>query len=324
MRITGRLVLTLLVALILAMAGVIAAFWAPDVPVDSLKLRWAPPPSAFISVEGMQVHYRDEGPRDDPTPLVLIHGTSASLHTWDGWVEVLSKQRRVVRFDLPGFGLTGPAPDNDYSLERYTRFVAATLDALKLKRVVLGGNSLGGQIAWATALAYPERVDRLILVDAAGYPFQSASVPIGFRIALLPGVNRLMEYVLPRAVIEASVKDVYGNPAAVTPELIDRYYELTRRQGNRHALALRFQQMKPGQLADRIPALRLPVLILWGAHDRLIPLENGRHFNRDIPGSQLKVFDDLGHVPQEEDPQRTAEVVGNFIAIARQATLSGA
>ena len=317
MRIIIRLIAALLSFLILALAGFIVAYWAPDLPVDSLKARWAPPPSTFIAVEGMQIHIRDEGPRNDPTPLVLIHGTSASLHTWDGWVAGISKQRRVIRFDLPGFGLTGPAPDNDYSLQRYARFVAATLDALKLERVVLGGNSLGGQIAWATALTYPERIERLVLVDAAGYPFRSESVPIGFRIARMPGLSRLMESILPRTMIESSVKNVYGNPAAVTPELVDRYYDLARREGNRRALVRRFQQNKPGELADRIPTLRLPVLILWGARDHLVPLENGRRFNRDIPGSQLKVFDDLGHVPQEEDPERTAEAVANFIAVSR-------
>jgi len=317
MRILIRLVLIFPVMVLLALAATAAIFWAPDVPVDSLKVRWATPPSTFISVQGMQVHLRDEGPRDDPTPLVLIHGTSASLHTWDGWATALTKQHRVIRFDLPGFGLTGPAPDGDYSLERYTRFVAATLDALALKRVVLGGNSLGGQVAWASALAFPERIARLILVDAAGYAFRSESVPIGFRIARLPGLSRLMENVLPRAMVESSVKNVFGNPGAVTPELIDRYYDLARRAGNRHALAQRFAQNKPGQLAERIPALRLPVLILWGGRDHLIPVENGQRFKQDIPGSQLQIFDDLGHVPQEEDPQRTVQAVADFIAIGR-------
>ena len=183
--------------------------------------------------------------------------------------------------------------------------------------VVLGGNSLGGQIAWATALTFPERVERLILVDSAGYAFRSESVPIAFRIARLPGINRLMENILPRSMVEASVKNVYGNPDAVTPALVDRYYDLARREGNRHALAQRFEQNKPGQMAERIPTLRLPVLILWGARDRLIPLKNGQQFNQDIAGSQLQVFEDLGHVPQEEDPQRTVQAVAKFIAVTR-------
>ena len=97
-------------ALALLIAAVVAATWAPDRPVQELKARWAPSPSVSLDVAGMQIHVRDEGPRDDPSPIVLIHGTSASLHTWEGWAQALKGRRRVIRFDLPGFGLTGPAP----------------------------------------------------------------------------------------------------------------------------------------------------------------------------------------------------------------------
>lgn len=113
-----KAVLGLLLLAVALIAGGVALAWAPDRPVDSLKARWAPAPSQFITVQGMQVHLRDEGPKDDPEPIVLLHGTSASLHTWDGWVDALKGQRRVIRIDLPGFGLTGPAPDNDYRLVR--------------------------------------------------------------------------------------------------------------------------------------------------------------------------------------------------------------
>jgi pimeloyl-ACP methyl ester carboxylesterase len=313
MRIVVRSVLALLVVLIVAVTGFSIAFWAPDVPVSALKARWAPPPSTFIAVEGMQVHLRDEGPRDDPNPIVLIHGTSASLHTWDGWAQTLTKQHRVIRFDLPGFGLTGPAPDDDYSITRYTRFVIDVLDNLKVNQVVLGGNSLGGEIAWATAALYPTRVNRLILVDAGGYAFHSASVPIAFRIARMPGADVLIDNILPRKMIEDSVKNVYGNPALVTPALVDRYYDLALRAGNRHALVVRFKQLNPGEMAERIPGLHLPTLIIWGGRDHLIPLENAQHFKHDIAGSQLQIFDNLGHVPHEEDPQHTVDAVVKFL-----------
>jgi triacylglycerol esterase/lipase EstA (alpha/beta hydrolase family) len=118
--------------------------WAPDRSVEALQACWAPPPSVFIPVMGMNVHLRDEGPRDDAMPIVLLHGTSSSLHTWDGWARALKEQRRVIRFDLPGFGLTGPSADNVYTIERYTRFVAAVLDHLGVQRCVLAGNSFGG------------------------------------------------------------------------------------------------------------------------------------------------------------------------------------
>jgi len=137
--------------LLLLVAGFIGVNWAPDVPVAELKARWAQPPSTFIDVSGMSVHLRDEGPRDDALPVVLLHGTSASLHTWEGWARALSPQRRVIRFDMPGFGLTGPSPDNVYTLESYVAFVVAVLDKLGVQRCVLGGNSFGGQISWATA-----------------------------------------------------------------------------------------------------------------------------------------------------------------------------
>jgi pimeloyl-ACP methyl ester carboxylesterase len=301
-------------ALALVIVVFVAATWAPDRPLSELQARWAQPPSTFIDVLGMHVHLRDEGPRTDPVPIVLLHGTSSSLHTWDGWVRELKSSRRVIRFDLPGFGLTGPPADGDYRIERYVRFVAALLDQLGVSRCVIAGNSFGGQVAWETALAHPERVEKLILVDAAGYPFQSRSVPIGFRIARIPVLNRLMEFTLPRRLVESSVRNVYGDPGKVTPELVDRYFELTLREGNRRALAQRFAQSPAGLHADRIAALKLPTLILWGGRDRLIPPADAQNFHRDIAGSRLQVFDELGHVPQEEDPAATVAVAKQFLS----------
>jgi pimeloyl-ACP methyl ester carboxylesterase len=226
----------------------------------------------------------------------------------------LSPQRRVIRFDLPAFGLTGPSPDGDYSIAAYTRWVLLVMDALGVKTCVLAGNSLGGQIAWATAVAHPQRVAKLVLVDAAGYPIVSRSVPIGFTLARIPGMKLLMEHVLPRGVIQSSVRNVYGDPTKVTSELVDRYYELTLRAGNRAALGQRFAQMKPSN-TEALKTLTMPTLLLWGAQDRLIPLDNAHQFARDIAGSKLVVFDDLGHVPQQEDPQRTVDVLRTFLNI---------
>lgn len=313
MKLIIRILGVLLVACcVFAVAGVLAT-WEADRPVSALTARWAQAPSQFLEVDSMQVHLRDEGPRDDPQPIVLLHGTSASLHTWDGWTQSLTGQRRVIRFDLPAFGLTGPHPNNDYSIAAYVHTVIGVVDKLGVKQFVLAGNSLGGQIAWATALAHPQRVSQLVLVDAAGYPFQSASIPIGFRIARIPGLRVLMEHVLPRGVIDSSVRNVYGDPGKVTPELIDRYYELTLRAGNRKALAYRMEQRLSGDEAG-IKTLKVPTLIIWGGQDRLIPLDTAKRFAADIAGSQLVVFDDLGHVPHDEDASRTVAAVKSFLA----------
>ena len=302
-----------IVALAMLTIGFVAANWAPDLPVAELKTRWAPPPSAFVDVAGMQVHLRDEGPRDDPTPIVLLHGTSASLHTWQGWADALKGERRVIRFDLPGFGLTGPAPDGNYTMDAYVRFVLAMLDRLGVQHAVLVGNSFGGNVAWATALAHPSRVARLVLVDSAGYPTNPQSVPIGFRIARLPVLNRIAEVALPRSVIESSVRNVYGDPDKVTPELVDLYFDITVREGNRRALAQRWKQAPSGAMAERIREIQVPTLILWGARDRLVPPEDGARFQRDIAESRLVVFGDLGHVPHEEDPARTVAAARSFL-----------
>lgn len=299
---------------LLALALLIAAFRAPERPLESLVARWAPAPSDFLDLDGQLVHYRDEGPRGDPLPIVLMHGTAASLHTWEAWVTALKAQnRRVISFDLPGFGLTGPSIRDDYSDEAYITFVLALLDHLKLPRVVLGGNSLGGQIAWELATERPERVAALVLVDAGGLAVTPESVPLGFRLARLPGVRSLAQGLLPRRVVEDSVRNVYGNPARIKPGVMDRYFELTLREGNRAALVQRFQQLRPGYYANRLPALRQPTLILWGARDRLIPPANAEVFARNIAGSRLVMFDSLGHVPHEEDPQATMVELAGFL-----------
>jgi pimeloyl-ACP methyl ester carboxylesterase len=313
LRIAFKSLVGFLVVITLVTIGVVATYWAPDRSVAELSARWAPPPSTFVSVAGMQVHVRDEGPRDDAVPIVLLHGTSASLHTWDGWTAGLAATRRVIRLDLPAFGLTGPYPDGDYSVDRYAAFMRAFLDRMGVSKCVLVGNSFGGHVALATALADPVRVERLVLIDSAGYPMAPASIPLGFRIARIPLLNQFARVTLPRSIVAASVRNVYGDAARVTPEVIDRYYELTLREGNRTALGERIKHIETDVVTSQIPNVKVPTLILWGGRDRLIPLDAGKRFANDIAGSRLIVFDDLGHVPQEEDPARTLAAARDFL-----------
>ena len=293
--------------------GSLVAVWAPDRSAEDLATRWAGPPSEFVWVDGMKVHLRDEGPRDDPQPILLLHGTSSSLHTWDGWANVLKEKHRVIRVDLPGFGLTGPTPDASYLMPVYSHFIASLMDRLKVKQAVLAGNSLGGYVAWKTAVDYPERVSKLILVDAAGYATTATSVPLGFKLAQMPMLSGLMANILPRRVIESSLRNVYGDPSKITAELVDRYYELSLRAGNRRALPARFAQNKAGEFEAQITQIRQPTLLIWGGLDRLIPPENAQKFHRDIANSRVVMFDTLGHVGHEEDPVATVAAVQEFL-----------
>jgi len=313
---------------VLLLLTVLALSWMRQVdrPAEALVARWAPPPSEFIELQGQLVHLRDQGLRHDgasgPPPLVLIHGTGASLHTWEGWAKALKGQRRVISVDLPGFGLTGPFTGAwgqaelaaRYHGDTYARFLLALLDRLQVRRAVIAGNSLGGEVAWRLAHAAPERVAGLVLVDAFGPDFVPERVPLGFVVARTPVLRSLSEWTLPREVVDASVREVYGDPSRVTPELVDRYFELTLREGNRRALVQRLAITVPGEHAERLAALRQPTLIVWGARDRLIPPAVGREFQRLIAGSQLVVLEGLGHVPQEEDPARSLAPVRDFLA----------
>jgi pimeloyl-ACP methyl ester carboxylesterase len=293
----------------------LALNWEPDRPAKSLMPRWAPLPSRFVELGGMEVHYRDEGRHDDPSPLVLLHGTSSSLHTWEGWVTLLKAQKRVISLDLPGFGLTGPRPDGDYRTETEARFVLQFLDAMHVQKFDVAGNSMGGNVAWRLSLLAPERVQHLVLVDATGQVFTPQSIPLGFRLARTPVLNKLLRDVLPRGVVEASVRNVYGDPVRVKPIVFDREFELTLREGNRDALVQSFEQADHGADVGRIKTIKTPTLIVWGGKDRLIPPENAKLFAAQIAGSKLVMFDDLGHVPQEEDPARTAAAVKAFLGI---------
>jgi len=308
-----KIVRNLLLSLVALLVIGVVAVWAPDRPVEDLKARWAQQPSQFVAIDGMSVHLRDEGPRDDLEPIILLHGTGASLHTWDAWTEALKSKHRVIRVDLPGFGLTGPSKDGNYQMPAYTHFINSLMDTLQIKRAILAGNSFGGDVSWQTAVAYPDRVSRLILVDASGYVTTAASVPIAFKLAQMPLISRLLSNILPRSVIESSVRNVYADPAKVTPELVDRYYDLALRSGNRKAITERFAQNKTGQNESAIKQVKVPTLIIWGGLDRLITPDNAEKFHRDIAGSQLIVFEKLGHVGHEEDPAATVAAVQTFL-----------
>jgi pimeloyl-ACP methyl ester carboxylesterase len=215
--------------------------------------------------------------------------------------------------DLPGFGLTGPSPDADYTPETYARFVVQLMDGLAIKRAVLVGNSLGGGIAWLVAVTAPDRVGKLVLIDAAGYPQHAVSVPIGFKLAQMPLLAPVFTHILPRRVVEASLKDVYGDPSRVTPGLVDQYYDMTVRAGNRAALGQKMAQSHFEPLAGEIAQVKAPTLILWGTEDRLISPANAERFHKDIPGSVVVMLPGLGHVPMEEDPVGSLKAASVFL-----------
>jgi pimeloyl-ACP methyl ester carboxylesterase len=301
------------VGVIALTAFVFFFFGKSDLDIAYLKEKYAPSPSQFINIDGMDVHFRDEGVKGDSLPIVLIHGTGASLHTFDAWTNSLKSSRRVLRMDLPAFGLTGPFLNADYSIENYVDFIDKFLRSQGIQSCVLGGNSLGGNIAWQFTAKYPERVSKLILIDAAGYPFESASVPLAFRMGKIPVLNEIFTFITPRSVIRKSVENVYVDKSKVSEELVDRYFELTLRAGNRQAFVDRMSNEKGISPIELIPAIKQPTLILWGDRDFLIPVESAERFHKDLPNDTLVVLTNLGHVPMEEDPSTSLQAVLDFL-----------
>ncbi len=304
-----KVVLALLLLLGVMNCGFLALNYRSDLPLSIVREAYADNASQFLAVDGAMLHVKDEG---SGPPLVLIHGTASSLHTWDGWTNALREQARVIRFDLPGFGLTGPNADADYSVTRSVRTLDALLDRLGVDQPVdLAGNSLGGWIAWRYALAHPARVRKLVLVDAAGYASIDGSATV-LEAGRVPVVKRLLRKVTPRALVASGLQDVYANDALVTPELIERHYRLLLREGNRDALVARLATPWEDHEAE-IPKITQPTLVMWGAHDTWIPPAVAERFVADLPNAELRIYANAGHVPHEELPEETAHDLRAFL-----------
>lgn len=298
-----------------AMAGVALWAYAPSLPAESLIARYANDRSRFVDVGGVRAHVREQG-NPDGVPVLLVHGSMGSLHMWEEWARELGKEAHVFSVDLPGHGLTGAWPRDEYTVEAYSDFIEVLIDTLHLDRIVLVGHSLGGAVAWTFAATRPDRVTQLVLVDAAGYPRQSGEAPLPTRLARTPGFGDIGIYFKPENMVRRSLAEVYADPAMVTPDRVRRYAELQRFPGNREATLQRARAQEP---LDPTPLRRMdvPTLIIWGGRDRWVPVADAFRFQNDIKGAKLEIFETLGHNPMEEAPQATAAVVAAFIAGAR-------
>jgi pimeloyl-ACP methyl ester carboxylesterase len=303
-----------LVALVSAACALVRT---PDTDRDEMIAKYGGENPIFATgPDGMKVHYRDEGCRECPV-LVLLHGSNASLHTWEGVVEALGGSYRLITYDQPGHGLTGPHPREDYSATGMFEALEAVTEATRVDHFVLGGNSMGGWVSWRYALAKPERVDALILIDAAGAPLRDGErappLNLGFRLMRNRFARPLIESVTPRSLVKQSLIESVADPDMATEEVIDRYWELLRFPGNRRATALRASTDREPAYAGRLTEIRSPTLILWGDQDRLIRVSAARTFDERIPDAEVVIFEGVGHIPMEEAPDRTSDAIRSFL-----------
>jgi pimeloyl-ACP methyl ester carboxylesterase len=283
----------------------------PDLP--TLRKQYCLSTSSFVRCMGMDVHVSIEGSGPD---VVMIHGFAASLHTWEETAGELCKQFRVIRFDLPPFGLTGPSLDEKGFARKmdvafYQRFVDAVLDALSIRKCVMIGNSFGGFLGWDQAVRHPERVRGLVISDAVGY---QQPLPIYIRLFTFKPIAWLTRYTIPAFLLRMAVRDVYGDKTRIRKEVMNRYLELFMYKPNRSAVGNMVGVFTEGELgAERLADIQCKTLIVWGDKDRWVSIDMASRFHQDIRNAELKIYRGAGHIPMEECPDRFAADCVTFI-----------
>lgn len=307
----GRVMrVTLVIAVLsIVLVGGALLLWTPDKSRRSLEEKYLNDPGEMIEVAGARLHVRESGPKEAPA-VIMLHGFGASLQTWEPWARSLERDYRVIRFDLPGSGLSEPDPGGDYSDARSMAVLRALMDRLGVSRAVLIGNSIGGRIAWTFAALNPDRVTKLVLISPDG--FESPGIAYGQKQAV-PATIKLMQFVLPETLVRINLEAAYGDPAKLTDETVRRYYDLMRAPGVRAAMIARLEQTVREDPEPLLRSLRAPVLLVWGEKDALIPFSNAADYARVLPRSSLAAFPKLGHVPQEEAPEDTLTVARSFL-----------
>jgi pimeloyl-ACP methyl ester carboxylesterase len=307
--------LKFLLALLVIAAVALTFFWfarPADVSFDDVR---AGVPNShyshFTDIDGVRIHYQEKG---TGTPLVLLHGYTSSTYSWKDVFEPLSKSFHVIAVDLKGFGFSGK-PDGDYTRRAQAILVAHLLEHLNIDKAWLCGNSMGGEVALNVALANPERVAGLILIDSGGVqvPGSGSLTP---NYLLIPVVGRVLTALALRSdkLVREGLEKCFYDRSKVTNERLAAYYlPLQTRGGQLAALRARTQA---GQFPvdSELGRINVDTLILWGAQDALIPVAAGHKLNALIKRSKLVTFDNCGHLPQEEMPVQTIDEMTRFIA----------
>jgi pimeloyl-ACP methyl ester carboxylesterase len=318
----GKLIRALLVLVaVLAAAGVGGYFALKrgDIPYVDLAKKYGNEQSKWLDLgEGVRVHYRDQGNPAART-VVMVHGFSASLHTWEPWVKELGGAYRIVSLDLPGHGLTETPKGYQATMEGYADLVDAAAAKLGLERFVIVGSSMGGNVAWQTALRHPERVDGLVLVGAAGWRDPRADPsqrPFVFKVLADPFWGPMIRDLDSTAMTRQGLRAAFaGNEEMVDEAMVARYTDMSRAPNHRDLiLSLSLDVAGRTAASDELMAqIKVPTLVMHGKLDKLVPFSGGENFARTITGAKTAFYDDLGHVPMEQAPARTAADLKAFL-----------
>jgi len=290
-------------------AGVLYGLWAPDLKLSELTMRYGASSQQVVDVDGLHIHYKDTGPKDAPV-LLLLHGFASSLQTWDAWSTQLEPHYRVIRLDLPGFGMTGPSPVHDYSEENDLATLTHFVDKLGLSNFSVIGHSMGGKMAWGLAASMPNRVKALVLMAPDGFP---ATKDIGSKPYAMPSIMGVIKFSLPKYLVKKSIEPAFFDVNALDDRLVNRYYDMLRAPGVRAAILARSNQTIYTDPVPRLLKITAPTLLIWGEQDQMIPSSNAQSYANVLAKSQTILLPKLGHLLQEEQPEVAVKHVAEFL-----------
>ncbi|MEI6483398.1 MAG: alpha/beta hydrolase [Betaproteobacteria bacterium] len=299
-----------MIAFLLALSVWLA--WTPDKTEQVLLQSYSRPGTARLMVQQQPVFVQDSGLREAPA-ILLLHGFGASLQAWDDWAPALEKNLRVLRIDIPGFGLSGPAVNQDYSDAADVARVIAVMDQLGVQQVIVAGHSMGGRIAWNLAAAHPERVSKLVLISPDGFPDPNAKSDKTYEVPALLG---LLPYSLPKwALRMGGVAPAFADERKLTPQMMQRYHDMMLAPGVRTALLERMRQTRNSDPVSRLQSIKAPTLLLWGEKDAFIPVSNAQDYLKAMPQATLVTLPGVGHVLHEEAPKASVQAVLDFLSL---------
>lgn len=280
-----------------------------EIRVERLTQKYFDANSSWININGLDVHFKAEGAGP---PLLLLHGVLGSLFDWDAWTAQLKDHYRILRLDIPGFGLTGPA-NFRWNEDELTRFFYRSLEVLGLERCYVAGSSLGGYMAWKATVKRPDVITKLILVDAAGYP---QKIPRALRFFITPVIDRFAAKMTPRWVFDQAVSSLFVDPSRITPEFRNRFYDMLLREGNRESAreVLTYMNSRKDEYPEEIATIKIPTLIMWGSEDSWVPTRIATMFKKDIPGAEVIIYPNVGHLPMMEVPEISARDAHRFLS----------
>jgi pimeloyl-ACP methyl ester carboxylesterase len=301
----------------LALGGAVAACATREIPYARLETKYALPTSQrFEPAPGLRIHYTDEGNRNGRT-LIFVHGFAASVHAWRPWIERLRSDHRLIAIDLPGHGLTEAPADYRASLDSNAELVGKLADHVGVARFVLAGNSMGGAVSLVFAMKHPERLEGLVLVDAAGWPGEEGEERGGppgmFALFNNPLGRGIIKWFDPRMFATGGLKSAYLDETLVTKDLVNRYGELALAPGHRDILLTQNSRSDALSSPASFAEIIVPTLVMSGEQDKLIPVDDSRAIAAAIPGAKLITYPDGGHVPMEQLPDESARDLQAFL-----------